>query len=719
MDTERKGAGRHEPRTGSAEHQVPPRASAGGEDDLLGVIADVEKQLEHIRHVRAERDDARQRLEARDAALTRREREVEDLALRVRSLQNEADQRRRELDEAQAGLESRQQEFEQARQREGAEAHKRASDLQAVAGTLDQREQRLAESAGALSRERATVDARATELARQQDLLNTARQELESRRAQIEKELEELSTQAANSGREARESAAEAARFREQFEAAQSRAQELSAQVAAAREAAAEECRRADDAAGSLEETRVQLERAGESQAALMTELGEKTRLLDEAIEHAADSDRQLTELQEQIQERDQRIQEISAKLGGAMDKLREVSRTLQEQGELVGQARAIESELREKDERVRSLEAQLAAASESAGDGAAGAELLARVEGLEEQLRAAGRELEDALEENRALGGQLREASIRRGPANDGGDGEAVLTRWRRLRLMRNLIQAQSEKVRQAGDALQQRYEQCEEVLAQRQEIMTARTAIGEARAKLERMQARAAKGKAAAMVFHAVATLAVLAGISWVAAGQFAPATYAVKAEIAADGRGQDITPEQLADWQEYHEGLLLDPQLIEVAAERLGRSGTVSLSTPGVLTQRLSADLSNESPAPGRISLELRGLGAVTTARTLETYLSAVVSQSNASRERRSDGLATIITQAPKALGAPISDQRPVFALVIFGAGFGVALLLGAVVWKRLAVSKVRFEEEQMVDSILDEANWQKSLQVLSRG
>lgn len=780
MNTERKSSG-----SKINAGQDSPRPVGAGEEDLLGVIADVEKQLDHLRHVRAEREDARQRLEAREAALKQREREIEDLASRVRAMQEESEAKRRGIDEAAAAVQAQRLELDAERQRVAQDAQRRGEELRALAGTIEQREQRLAEGAGALSRERAAVESRAAELARQEQALAAAREELRTHRTELERKMAELNAAASEAQREAQDATAELARWREQAEASKQRAEELAARVreleaaaereamelAASREKAGEEERRAKEMSELLEVAQEEVRRSGEAQAALMAELGEKARLLEESSERASEWQRRIDEQEAQIQERDQRIAELGSKLGGATGKLREVSQTLQEQGELVGQARALESELREKEERVRELEARLEAApapgaadeaqvtelreqAESlaaalsaaraefqdalrereerlreleaqvaagpaggASDDAGAADMREQARALAEELRASRAELEEALLANQDLGARLRDAS-RHSHEPAAGDGEAVMTRWRRLRLMRSLLNQRAEKLKKGGEALRQRYEQCEDVLAQRDQLMAAKTAIGETKAKLERMQSRAAKGKAVAMVFHAAATAAILAGISWVTAGHFAPATYAIKAVIAADSRGAEIAPEQLEDWQTFHEGLLLDPSLVQVAAERMEMRGTVSLSTPGALLARLKADLSHQSPAPGKLVVELRGQGAAPTVRTLETYITAVVSQANASRERRGDGLSTVIAEAPLAGAAPIADQRPVYALGIFAAGIGLAMVLGTVVWRKLATAKLRFEEEQQIDSILDKANWEQEPKVLSR-
>jgi len=153
-----------------------------------------------------------------------------------------------------------------------------------------------------------------------------------------------------------------------------------------------------------------------------------------------------------------------------------------------------------------------------------------------------------------------------------------------------------------------------------------------------------------------------------------------------------------------------LIIDPGLMEVAADRMERNGIESLATPGALAARIRADLDQQSPAPGQIVLQLRGVGKDKTVRTLDTFVNSVVSQSNAGKERRVDGLATKVIEVATSAGA-LSDLRPIYALGIFGVGFVLAAVGGVAVWRRLSASKVQFEEEANIDAILESTNWSK--------
>lgn len=666
-----------------------------GEDDLLGVIADVEKQLESLRQVKAERDEER-------AKLTERERAVRALEAAAAERAQQLTAREAELTAALAELQSRAERCEQdfralaqAQQQAAAEGEKRASQLAGREAAMDEREQRLTESATATARERQGLEARAADLNEKENRLRAAAVELDRERTQMHAEAE-----AANNRAKEAQGAAEAARH----EAAR-----------------AEESRRA-------------IAQELEARGAQLTDAQSKLR---EASDHAVS-------LSAQLAEKDQRVQDLTAKLGGATAKFREVSQTLKDQARMLGDATAMEADRRAKEQRIAELEAKLAAKGDHAE---ADASLRARIAGLEQdvqirneriaELEKAGprstkdnqaaaalqAELDKSRAELKAARKQMQAMKASLDAAQASGPipeqiGQAITTRWRRLRLMRTLLQEQGKKIQKAGEAIRGRYEQTEQLKGQRDELVAARNAIAEARKKLDRMTARAAKGKAVSAVFHIIGILAALGGISWAVAGEVAPATFAARSTIAADNRTVAATPEQLAEWTKYHEELLKDPALMEVAADRMGRRGIESLATAGALSARLNADLSHEAPISGQIVMEFRGKGRGPTQRTLDTYVNALVSQSNAGKERRVDGLPTMIVETASVLDGPIVDPRPVYALAVFGAGFGLTGLLMLIIWKRLSAARTKFEEEAQIDALLDNVNWSAPPQAIAK-
>jgi hypothetical protein len=184
--------------------------------------------------------------------------------------------------------------------------------------------------------------------------------------------------------------------------------------------------------------------------------------------------------------------------------------------------------------------------------------------------------------------------------------------------------------------------------------------------------------------------AVLLVIAAVSWAAAGRWAPATFAATASVELDPRGATVQSAQINEWQSYHEKLVNEPQLMEVAAERMARRGLTKLSNPAVLRGYLGQSMSVQSSSDGRLGFELKGEGADRTERILDTFVTAMVSHANASREHRVDGVASKVGEAAKAAGKPISDQRLVYAIGIFGVGALLCLVTSTLMWRKLVES-----------------------------
>jgi hypothetical protein len=96
-------------------------------------------------------------------------------------------------------------------------------------------------------------------------------------------------------------------------------------------------------------------------------------------------------------------------------------------------------------------------------------------------------------------------------------------------------------------------------------------------------------------------------------------------------------------------------------------------------------------------------------VRVTRILDTYVAALCSQANASKEVRSDGLGTTVVEVANTGVGPIDNARLTYAIAIFAGGLALSLCFVMLAWKRLIKSKVRFEEEQMIEATLAEANW----------
>ena len=93
-----------------------------------------------------------------------------------------------------------------------------------------------------------------------------------------------------------------------------------------------------------------------------------------------------------------------------------------------------------------------------------------------------------------------------------------------------------------------------------------------------------------------------------------------------------------------------------------------------------------------------LELRCLGAERTTPELETFVSALMTRSEAARGMRSDGLSAVIAQQPAAGGEPLSSERFVYALGMTAGGMLFAIVAGVGGYLFLRHSKATFELSQ---------------------
>lgn len=719
--------------------------------DVFSVIADVEQHLGQLRKLHAEREQARAQHQEREAALAKREeairaeaeavrREQESLAAAQEEMRQksealsraaaEFEQRRSELSQGEASLAEERREFEERSRAAAAELDQRRSELEARAASLAEREQRVQEESAKLLAERAALEAMTEDLAVRERELGRRAGEVE---AKLEQERAEFTARLEEAVRAAESEAARGKAAADLAAEAQRRAEQLADEVACWRRTAEELEAQAGKQAEQLQAEAAQSRRACEElRAGLEAAVREREALqakLEESAREQSGTGEKLAELERELAGRDAKIQDLTKKLSAATAKLKEVCQALEHQGMAVQQAQAAADELRQRDESIAALRAEIEGLRRQLQEAEAlrqspereGGETRRRLELAEAELGRLGAKLQEARAEAESLREQLQEASMGGGPAGRGVYGdtrytdalvEALDRRHRRLQAMHALLRERAKKVRAAGEALGARKSQVDQVLAQRAELAAARKAMADSQRRLEKMQRGAARGRVMAVLFYGVALLGLLAGLSWLLTSHLAPATYAARATIRAESGGRPLSEAQLEEWQRFHESLLLDPQVLQEAAERMSRRGIASLGTPGALLERLQRDMAHLSAGAGTLTLELRGRGEDRTVRELDTYLTALVSYASATAGRRADGVATFISEPPNAGSGPVEDHRPVYALVFFGGGVGASAVCGVLLWRRMSQAKARFEEEAHIDAILNAANWDEA-------
>ncbi|GAB4385715.1 MAG: hypothetical protein Kow0022_12740 [Phycisphaerales bacterium] len=724
----------------SGDEPDAPSSASGSEADVLNVISQFEAQLESLKKVHTERRRSEKELLARQAAIAQREQELslqterlkQDLAVieqerarlarwqdelraaaeeldsrqkKIRSIESELERRSSELEQRAARIEEAAKALEQTR----AETVERSSKLEQRAQQLEQAEARLAAQAERLAErvrqlERESTDAleRAKADSQRAEAAEKAREKAESAVQRLHAELERVQqqAQALAEGLQARDAALadltaraeQLASRREELEAELARSQELidqaNAQRAEIEAGAAERVQLLTEKLSAIESNSGKAEKEAEAQRARIAELEQEASKLRDKIDrlesarqgeaasvqsHIAQLTAELESTREELAGRERVIAELNKKLEFATEKLREL-------GELV---------------------------RNQVTEDPRAAEALTKAMALNDQLQNRVRKLEERTksleQENRSLRDRAsRAGGVGAAPRSD----EALQLRRARLARVRLALREQTRKIRRANALLQERFDQCEQLLSRRAELAAAYEAIQRERARAERVKARSST---AGLVLAFVVTLAVLLGLSWIVAGQVHPGQFAATASIEASMGDRNLGAQELAEWQAYHEQLFEDPRFIETLAEAMQRRGLSTLATPGALSAYLAHALSVESPRDGKINFELRDEGAARTERVLDTIVVAVARAANRTRMRRADGATTVVTEPAAAKQEPLDSTRLTYAGMIFGGGFLLTSGFGAFVWRRMALAKKQFEHDQHLQALLAEARW----------
>jgi hypothetical protein len=658
--------------------------------------------------------------EEREAASLERERTASESAARVQAA--EAALRERE---ARVG-----------------ESERRAAEVEAQFAENQRRAEELRVEGERASAARAEAEAIRAELEASRRAESEAQRLHDERRAELERELasrqdelyrqgEELRRERANVEEQSRALAAKAADF-ETSAIHAGRIEELELQLGEAVNARTARERELSVVQGESESLRRELE-GSKNELELARSAAEDVRRSVGASTGKLEAE--LEEARERAEKSEDALREVLTRSESSLSALKaEVERLRAQAGERDAEIRTLREEagaassgaaaLGELEARASTLEGELEAAR------AQNAELLERQRVLEQAATSkpatatpeeiSKRDqaivlLKQRFDEARTLNQELQtrveraeraeRAAADAGPGTGGGAGVPPLRR-ERLRRYKALLQSQARKIVTAQNALQKRHTDAELVLAQRQKIASAAAELSRVE---KRINSGRARNGAAALMLYCTATLAVLAVLSWGVSRQIWPGTYAVRAVVQAEAGGRMPTPEELKAWQEYHEQLVKDPRLVELAAERMNRRGIEDLGNAPALHARLNKDLYTQSSGQGSLTVELRGEGASKTAIELDTYITALKTVADTSREQRSTPLTTVIAQAATPDPSPMkSDHLTKAAMLLAGGAAGVGLF-GVAVWSRLARSKRKFEQAQAVEAALDEVDW----------
>jgi chromosome segregation ATPase len=675
--------------------------------------------------VTVELKDARERLAATTSELELKSTNAATLETRVQEKSREVEQLSRLLDEVRAHNASQTQsltEHASTMEKQAASIAALEQELQGVrsgAGTLEQKlhaatqelaqlkEKFTAAAKDAASSAKSASQRReqnkqledqvgnlwqmiSQEQASAADAATKWKTELEAKRKQYDEsqaQLDARGRELANATREVERLKNEAVTFAREREEMSARYAKEREQLVADLQARLSEERLTWEKASKVTLDAAVAEARSQSQLSVNEQVSELTQQLDR---ERAEKQHWVTNLRDVVDEYEQ----LWCIERGEAARLHEVATRLQsETGEADHVVATLRSKLREEVEHRKSTREQIEDMSTRLEEAAA------RVAQLENELARAARTPRNESDEDAPR--------LHLAPATSGWrSAESVARRDERIRLMRRLVRDQADKVRKGSEALRRRYEQTEQVLKQRAELASARQRIIDAE---QRLQSSKAKTKSSVLTLSAVATVAILGGLSWALAQQVAPARFMATSMISADGRGRELNAKELAEWKTYHEKVLNDPRFHQMASERYGRVGMAELASPAAVKQLIDTRLNADQRNPGEMVLTLTGYGSTRTERELDVLTVAFTSQANAAQTARVDGSVTKIAQASKTGDEPLDNTRLYWALAMLGTGlvvcFGTALLL----WKKLAGAKTKFEHDTQVAQLLDDAKW----------
>lgn len=614
----------------------------------------VGKHEERLTGLEGQLREHQTRLGGREDAVAARERKAAEFEAWATVQRSELDKRSKELDQRVQGLEQR--EREQAERLRALEAREQAADRSDQ--ELGQRQHDLAEQQARLSAQQSRLERMHEELDDRQRQVTAESErvgELEERLAEMRSDLEQRLES-----------------FEHESDVSRSSLDAREAQVRAL-EATLEQQRESIKA--KLDELERERAAVAEQQRTLIAQ----AQSHPDTGDGGAISSGRVEMLQIQIGEANALRAGAEEELSQAREELERLRLRLSE-SESTGDRSMLESDVAKRDhailvlrERMQELQTAYSALKQRAIEG--------RTDGSRTQRR------DDTAQNDHGAGWNTRRRS--------------------RLARYKTLLQQQARKVMSAQAALQKRHAECEQVLSQRHKLSQLAQELG---GKERRLALRKARSGALLGVLVTTVASAVLGVMSWQAALRLFPGQYVARAVIEADTHGQQPDADDLAAWQKYHEELTTNPQMMEVAAQRMGQRGIASLARAAELTAKLKADLYTQTDEPGRMTIELKETGASKAQMVLDTYVTALKSVSDAGREQRSEDLGVRIVQTAAVDERPLNEQTIMgYAGGIFaGALLGVGLF-GMLIWTRLLNAKKKFDQSQAVEEALSEVDW----------
>lgn len=692
----------------SSREEVDRQASAIAERERA--MGERESRLSDRERELAQRDKA---LSEKDASIAHKDHELKELTERIDGLESELDRRDAHIREAEMKAAEREKwlvELESSIERRKSEAQSTASAAEALENELMQRDERLS------ARER-DLESREKSMAE----LAVRQKALEALQAQLDEQQGDLRAQRASLDREKaevleRERALTTTSFSEETSAIYAgRVEELQLKLGEASAGRASLQSELEQMREELAGYRQKLEAA--SSRPSMDDLEQERRSCEDlrrALEQSQDAEQSN---KARVRELEARVDDLSVKAAAAREaealseENYKLKRELGSRDEALNKQQGELGALRTEAQR---LTAQLAEAQEKAGRNTGAGVDKVEIEKRDQAIVLLKQRSDKLQELNASLNAELREArdqaaalreqaesgtSAGRGEGvNAGAIGERAATRQARLKRYKKLLQVQARKIVAAQAALQKRHTDCEQILSQRARIVAQSEDVTRREKRLANSKVRTG---AAAALTYCVATLGLVAGLSWEVSKRVWPGTYVSRAVLEAETRDRRVSPEQVVQWQSDMEQLVHDPRLMEVVAERMKRRGIESLSSAADVRSMVQDTVYTQSSQPGVLEIEHRGEGRERSQMELDTLVTAFKSVADESKGERTHDLGVLISSAAKASESPLIDERLRQAGMIFGGGVVLVGVLGGVIYSRLAASKRAFDAKAARD------------------
>jgi hypothetical protein len=718
-------------------------------DQVLSIIADVEKQLERIRSAQSNHSEEIASLEQRSKALEQAEQGLQAA--------------RRDVEERDRALASQLAEFKQQQARVQADREQYLNERSA----LDQSREQLERGQSEVKEQRATLERELersasmhSDIERQQSQLQAQREAFAASKSEFDAQNEalqasraELTAKLVREDQELTQIRSENKTLAARVEKAEGNVGELIARIEGMQDELDRRQAALDEAKARCEKSELDGLHMIEQAEAQRDELASKLKQAESAVgEIQAQSEasiRETTQLRSQLAQRETTLAETNEKLRVAGTKLAQFSEAIQKQTQELEHGAAAVAEcqqLRRTVERMQETLKQKEADAAAACEGDATSHSTAAFDSMQTELTRLRTELEHRNSAIQKLGTQVEQAATNAEArllqlshqheqqmsslqaklqlANArGGDGSSsaasnmqekakiiqeaaahLRRRKQRLERVKTLIKRGSAGAAPAAADQQDRSRQMRELQEKKESLIEVQKCLASSE---QQMMRRWARPRAFATICWLVLLTGIVGVASWVGAGMWQPPTISASVVIEAKTKsGQSHSEADLAAWQTAHQGMLHDGAFITAVSRRLADRQISRFSDATKLELFLKENLTADSDRPGLLRLTLRGTDVALTPVLLDTVATTLTSESAKGVSRRADGIKAGVAGEKAAAGrveyaslnaAPVKDERFMYAAILFGAGMTAVLFLWAIAYKLMLRSKRVFDKD----------------------